>query len=115
MSDPLRNLSQVLTGLGPSATPRVRDLLLVGTFILIAIGALVGIFFATYALPGGATEVKTVRLSVLAVFLVALMALVAVMLYGIIAAGRRSDGENGARARNRSRTARRRPRRRLTR
>ena len=95
MPDPLKNLGGVLTGLGSSAEPRIKNLILIGTLILSAIIVLSGVLVGAYIGLGNSPEEKIFKLSFLVATVLSLAALMTVILLGILAVIRQSDARNG--------------------
>lgn len=96
MSDPLENLGGVLTGLGASAEPRIKNLVLIGTMILTAVVVLSGVLIGAYIGLGDSPEEKIFTISFLVAIVLSLAALMTVILLGILAVVRQSDARNGA-------------------
>ncbi len=89
-------MSEVLIRLGPSTPPRVRSLMVFGTFILIVIAVLSAVLIPAYIKLGDSTEEKIFTISFLVAIVLSLVALMTVILLGMLAAFRQSDAGNGA-------------------
>lgn len=96
MSDPLKNLANVLTGLGSSASLRIKNLILIGTLILTAIVVLSGVLIGAYIGLGDSPEEKIFKRSFLVAIVLSLAALMTVILLGIIAVVHQDGAGNGA-------------------